>query len=474
MERIGIILRTTKTSGTVGLRFRLVDGRNIFMYHNSGLKVQLEDLCKFDEEGNLKDRIKVYNHELKREIDRHIMAMHNAYERMKVDGMDMNTDIFEDLIQRELSPIAEIRESAGENIHQRFVRYADAAHRDGVIGDARYKQFLVQVGKIDRFLKINGLSELTAKEFDSEMLLQFRQFIFDEYKYVPRHKKIYKGMKANAIPTERLSMNTVTSQLKIWQTFFNELENLDEIVKSPFKKLGTDKKKSVMHTLYDDPVFLRLDELKKVISADVPETLRSTRDAFVLQCALGCRIGDFARMSMDNVAVSEEGIPFVHYLPSKTAGSQDSNYEIETPLVRYAFDIVKATGFNLPILNYAYGNNGYNKKVKELMKFCGFDRKVKTYNETLRTNEYLPLYDAASTKLARKTHVDIMNKVQVNIYAAGLHRQGSGAVHRYTMMELADRFALMNVAFEQEDFRVDEQLEIIRDLIEQPNFGPNR
>lgn len=42
------------------------------------------------------------------------------------------------------------------------------------------------------------------------------------------------------------------------------------------------------------------------------------------------------------------------------------------------------------------------------------------------------------------------------------------------MMELADRFALMNVAFDQEDFRVDEQLEIIRDLIEQPNFGPNR
>ena len=57
---------------------------------------------------------------------------------------------------------------------------------------------------------------------------------------------------------------------------------------------------------------------------------------------------------------------------------------------------------------------------------------------------------ATSTKLARKTHVDIMNKVQVNIYAAGLHRQGSGAVHRYTMMELADRFALMNVAFDQE------------------------
>ena len=53
-------------------------------------------------------------------------------------------------------------------------------------------------------------------------------------------------------------------------------------------------------------------------------------------------------------------------------------------------------------------------------QFCGFDRKVKTYNETLRTNEYLPLYEAASTKLA-----------------------------------------LMNVAFDQDDFRVDECLDFL-------------
>ena len=154
------------------------------------------------------------------------------------------------------------------------------------------------------------------------------------------------------------------------------------------------------------------------------------------------------------------GAGLEHYIPSKAAGSQETNSEIENPLVRYAFEIVKKTQLELPILNYPYGVNGYNVKIKELLKICGVDREVKTFNEETRDNEYLPLYEAASTKLARKTHVDIMNKVQVNIYAAGLHRQGSGAVHRYTMMELADRFALMNVAFEQEDFRVDEKLEI--------------
>ena len=46
MEIIGIILRTTKTSGSVGLRFRLVDGRKVCMYYNSGLHRQGSDAVR--------------------------------------------------------------------------------------------------------------------------------------------------------------------------------------------------------------------------------------------------------------------------------------------------------------------------------------------------------------------------------------------------------------------------------------------
>lgn len=66
-----------------------------------------------------------------------------------------------------------------------------------------------------------------------------------------------------------------------------------------------------------------------------------------------------------------------------------------------------------------------------------------------------------SSKLARKTHVDIMNKVQVDMYAAGLHKVGSSAVTRYTSMEIKDRFKLMNTAFDQRAYKVDNQLNVI-------------
>lgn len=71
-----------------------------------------------------------------------------------------------------------------------------------------------------------------------------------------------------------------------------------------------------------------------------------------------------------------------------------------------------------------------NKKIKQLLEVAGIDRKVAVFDEAVGENKYLPLYEVGSSKLARKTHVDLMNKVQVDLYAVGLHRQGSKAVQR--------------------------------------------
>ena len=108
-----------------------------------------------------------------------------------------------------------------------------------------------------------------------------------------------------------------------------------------------------------------------------------------------------------------------------------------------------------------YGEYGYNAQIRSMLQICKIDRKVPVFNEETKTNEYVPLWSQGSTKLARKTHVDMMNKVQINKYVAGLHREGSSAVNRYTNLELKDRFDLMNVAFKQEEYKVDDKLNII-------------
>jgi hypothetical protein len=246
------------------------------------------------------------------------------------------------------------------------------------------------------------------------------------------------------------------------QTFFTVLEDNDEIPKSPFRRLGTERRRTVMKTQYDDPIFLRADEWTKIRIAELPQDLQETRDAFVVQCAFGCRISDFQNLTMNKIAVSEDGIPYIHYIPRKTAKEQVSNTELNAPIGRSAFEIIMRTGFQFKILRNVSGANGYNERIRKMLKACEIDRKVAHYDESRKENVYLPLYEAGSSKLARKTHVDMMAKVQIDKYAAGLHKEGSGAVDHYTALELKDRFALMNLAFGQESYKVDSNLSIVQ------------
>lgn len=83
------------------------------------------------------------------------------------------------------------------------------------------------------------------------------------------------------------------------------------------------------------------------------------------------------------------------------------------------------------------------------------------YNESKKKVEQFPLYSLACNKLCRKTHVDIATKVQVNMYATGLHEVGSAAVEHYSKLEIKDLFVLMCVAFNQPQYKVDKDLNVI-------------
>ena len=444
----------------IKVHYRLRDGRDVQLCHKSEIVASVEDLAKLNPDGTRKPRVTVFNQALAGKLANEYKVMQQAYGIICDNGLDKTTEVFEQEIRRIKEPIMQLRAET-PNIVGRFRQYADGALRGRIIGHDRHKHIIVVSDKLERFLIINGLCGLTAQEFNETHLMDFRNFLFDEYLYVKKKPKLYENVSKRNKPQSRLSMNTVTSQLKMFQTFFNELENIDEIYKSPFRKLGKEKRKTVMRTLYDEPFFLRKEELLKVLVTEVPPMLQETKDAFLVQCAFGCRIGDFQKMSMKTVAVSEEGIPYIRYTPQKTADRQESNAEVKTPIVRYAFDIIQRTGFSFPILKNVYGPNGYNASIKYLLSVCKIDREVAQYNEETRQNDYVPLSKVASSKLARKTHVDIMNKVQVDQWAAGLHKQGSSAVTRYTALELKDRFALMNAAFGQEPYRVNSKLNIV-------------
>lgn len=68
------------------------------------------------------------------------------------------------------------------------------------------------------------------------------------------------------------------------------------------------------------------------------------------------------------VAVTDDGIPYVQYLPKKTMKTQNDRREKKTPLMLFALEIVKRSGFKLGVLKYASGKSGYNAKIKKLLE----------------------------------------------------------------------------------------------------------
>ena len=413
--------------------FRLEDCGQTF-YHSTGIKARPEDVVR--------------DVELRDELECHKLAMCKAYTLMQLKRMDMNSRIFEMQVQRVMTEdVSMTKTKLGEPLYKRLLRHIEESYRDGVIGQGRYTVLLGKARKLYRFLIIKGLSSISAREFSSDLLLEYRQFIYDEYLYVAKFPELYSKGEGRHAPRRRCKSTTVVHDLKALQAFFRELEDTGEIRRSPFKKISFEKRRSIMHVMYDAPFFLKAEELRKVKKTEVPPELQWVKDIFVLNCALGCRIGDLLRLTMDKVAVSEDGIPYIHYIPSKTARSQGTNQEIQTPLIEPALEIIHRT--KLAFIGYhpKYERQVYNKLLRRLLEYCRIDRKVSLFDSEIGDNLYKPIYEVASSKLARKTHVDMLNKVQINYYAAGLHRAGSEAVFRYTNLELKDRLALLNAAF---------------------------
>lgn len=346
---------------------------------------------------------------------------------------------------------------------ERFTKYVREQGEQGAISDGRRKHYDVLGKELKRYLIINNKEDIEASQFDDNELLAFRSFLFDEYKYISDYEYLYRDMKKGFVPSKQRSDNTVATKLKNLRAFFNALANGDEIDKSPFRRVNDTLRKKMMHEQYDDAVCLEKDELLKILNTDVHQSLQETKDLFLLHCSLGCRVGDFQKLTMDNVSVSKKGVMYVHYLPNKTLNKQTDNREVETPVMKFARDIILNYRFNFTSLRYVYGKSGYNSKVKSLLEYCGIDRECKVFNHQTRQNDYVPLYTIGSSKLARKTFVDIMAKVQINIYASGLHKDGSSAAQRYTNMSLSDRFSLMCVAFGQPEYKVDGQFNVIDD-----------
>ena len=181
---------------------------------------------------------------------------------------------------------------------------------------------------------------------------------------------------------------------------------------------------------YGRPIYLTKEERDHLYEAKIDNPrLARVRDIFVFQCLTGCRVGDLIKLNKDNIVNGA-----IEYIPTKTRFK--SSATVRVPLCDKALEILSRydmpDGSLLPFIT----DQRYNEYLKELFKLetVKLDRIVTRLNPMTLTEEQVPLYDLATSHMARRTFVGTLHKQNVKneiIASMSGHSKTSRAFARY-------------------------------------------
>jgi integrase len=123
----------------------------------------------------------------------------------------------------------------------------------------------------------------------------------------------------------------------------------------------------------------------------------------------------------------------IEYIPKKT--KEGRPLTVRVPLNERAKEILKRyEDFEGPGLLPFISEQKYNKAIKEFFKLAGIDRIVTTLDSLTREEVKRPIYEVASSHMARRTFIgNIYRKVKDPNLVSALsgHKEGSKAFQRY-------------------------------------------
>ena len=454
-------------SGEMPLRFRLRDGKKVDLALETGKMVDAKEMMAFNTDGTVQAGVSEFNAALLKEIDRYKLAMSEVYVAMCQEGVEISDDSFkaavEEWLQKQSSSVPEEQTLVG-----RFRLYLEEELASGRFSKKMYRESMTLSRKLERYLVIRECAGLKPREFTAEQVVDFEKFCIDEYLYAanPKYADLYpRGYdECRYWPKQKLQEEPLRKNLVHFQTFWKDLVSFGEVEASPYDGYvpWMQEKKHKRYTeVMGDPISLTMDEFQRVIATPVPESMAPTRDAFILQVCLGLRAFDFKQLSLNNVAVSKEGIPYIYYMhkAKRLKDGEPYGLRIEIPLVRIAFDIVMRSRFDFILGCY---NAPYNRKLQLLLRHCGITREVCVYNVRTGLSESLPICDVLSQSNVHRTHMDIVHESEALRGMRGNWYTSSRTMARMSeKLPLVDHFWNLNWAFGQKAFRVDENLNII-------------
>ena len=278
------------------------------------------------------------------------------------------------------------------------------------ISISRIRHYNVIIRALKRFA-IYSAQEVSFATLSSDLLRKFSKFLENEHKFVvegkdgkpcikdPLYKKAYKSVPECRFPKQR-GQNSIVGTMSRLHTFVRWSIKRGYINRDPYDDyvIGT--------AIYGTPFYLTKEERNQLYQAKFPDNpgLDVQRDIFVFQCFIGCRVGDLMKMTKANVINGA-----IEYVPRKT--KEGRPYTVRVPLSPTALEILERykdqpDGRLLPFIC----EQDYNRDIKKMIKLAGIDRVVTTLNTITREEEKHPIWEVASSHMARRVLVGNLYK----------------------------------------------------------------
>lgn len=262
--------------------------------------------------------------------------------------------------------------------------------------------------------------ELSIDAFNPLLLTEFDLFMRKEDEYAKKYPAIYKD---TPLHHTKRGNNTVAYRLSVLRAFFNWAISKDISTNNPFTKF------SIKSAVYGTPIYISKEERDLLYTTPMPnKCLEAVRDMFVLQCLIGCRVGDYLKMKKSNIV---DGA--IEYIAGKTA--DDKPLTVRVPLTTKAKEILaKYPECKEDKLMPFISSQRYNDYIKKCFKQAGITRLVTTLDSLTGQPKQVPICDIASSHMARRAFVgNLYKQVQDPNLIGSLsgHREGSKAFARY-------------------------------------------
>lgn len=222
--------------------------------------------------------------------------------------------------------------------------------------------------------------------------------------------------------------NTVSDMLTRFRAFFLWAIDNGYTTNNPFKHF------TIGEIVYGTPIYISNEERNQLFETDLSDNkdLETQRDIFVFQCLIGCRVSDLYKMTRRNMI---DGA--IEYIPRKT--KEDRPITVRVPLNETARRLIAK--YRDPDRESLFPFNteqDYNRKIKEAFRRAGLDRMVTVLDQQTRQEIQRPLYEVASSHMARRTFIgNIYKKVKDPNLVGALsgHKEGSRAFARYRTID---------------------------------------